>query len=588
MTYTFKLSRRIARLRAPVFALLALGACNGDDPMAPTHGTDATPQTLMPADDTPQSASAYAGGMPIGITAQPNEAFGGRFNGALRNIYPQLLNRDLSDIKARGGKTALMMAGPDFLYKDANGHFSLTKWKERIDRYDGVDFDAFIRDGTLIGHYLIDEPNDPANWNGQTISGETLDEMARYSKSKWPNLPTIVRTYPDYLEKWAPYRYVDAAWAQYVERKGDVDDFIAANVASAKRQGLALVIGLNLLKGGANKSEMTPSQVKAWGSALLTSSYPCAFISWKYDDGYLSSSAMKDAMDYLRKQAESHPFKSCAASAAGSTPAPPPPPPPPPPSDPSPAPSPSVDHPLPFGMFQAPMDEYGTGWTGALYRADPTRIVRQLDRAAQAKMRIIVSLTTSAKSKNADGTFSLTKWKAQVDAYRSLGLASYVSTRTMYAHYLVDQPNCSSCWGGRAIAWSTVDEMARYSKTVWPGLATTVRAAPSVLAGASFRWNYLDAGWAQYTTRRGDARSFVTREAATAKAEGLGLIVGVNFLEAAGGSSAAMSASQIMQVGTALAKEASACALVGWKYDGRYLGQSGIRQALDSVAKVAL
>ena len=87
-----------------------------------------------------------------------------------------------------------MMAGPQWLYQDAAGHFSLTKWKARIDRYDNVNFDAYVKDGTLIGHYLIDEPNDPANWNGQTISGTTLDEMARYSKQKWPNLPTIVRT----------------------------------------------------------------------------------------------------------------------------------------------------------------------------------------------------------------------------------------------------------------------------------------------------------------------------------------------------------------------------------------------------------
>ena len=527
--------------------------------------------------DGPSFATAYAGGMPIGVTAQPNEAFGPRFNGALRNIYPQYLNRDLSDIKSRGGKVVLMMAGPDFLYKDADGHFSLTKWKARIDRYDDVNFDAYIKDGTLIGHYLIDEPNDPANWNGQPISGTTLEEMARYSKARWPGLPTIVRTYPDYLEKWAPYSYLDAAWAQYVERKGDPNVFIADNVASAKRQGLGLVIGLNLLKGGVNKSEMTASQVKSWGSAILSSSYPCAFVSWKYDGGYLSTSAMKDAMDYLRDRAESHTFKTCAASAAGSTPTTPPPPPP----------SPSVDHPLPFGMFQAPLDEYTSRWTGALYRADPSRIVAQLNRAEDAGMRIVVSLTASAGSKNADGTFSLTKWKAQVDAYRSLALASFVSNKTMYAHYLVDQPNCASCWGGRAISWETVEEMARYSKSVWPGLATTVRAAPTVLAGASFHWTYLDAGWAQYNTRRGDAKTFVANEAAAAKAEGLGLIVGANFLEAAGGGTAAMTASQIKQVGTALAKGTTVCALVGWKYDAGYLNQTGIRQALDSIARVA-
>ena len=290
--------------------IAALGACDKSDTFAPSEGTDADPQPMSPA---PAFATSYAGGIPIGITAQPNEEFGSRFNGGLRNIYPQFLNRDLGAIKDRGGKVALMMAGPDWQYKDADGHFSLTKWKQRIDRYDGVNFDAYIKDGTLIGHYLIDEPNDPANWNGRPIDGNTLDEMARYSKSKWPNLVTIVRTQPDYLERWAPYRYLDAAWAQYVERKGDVDRYLADNVNSAKRQGLGLVVGLNVLKGGVGNRRMTASQVKSWGSAMLNSTYPCAFISWKYDS-YVASSAIKDAMNSLRNKAESRAAKSCRAS----------------------------------------------------------------------------------------------------------------------------------------------------------------------------------------------------------------------------------------------------------------------------------
>jgi hypothetical protein len=77
----------------------------------------------------------------------------------------------------------------------------------------------------------------------------------------------------------------------------------------------------------------------------------------------------------------------------------------------------------------------------------------------------------------------------------------------------------------------------------------------------------------------------VSNEAAKAKLEGLGLVVGLNLLE--GASSGAMTASQIKQFGTILAQEPSACALVGWSYDAGYLGQSGIREALDSVATVA-
>ena len=594
MTYTFKLSRRIARLRAPVLAILvlalALVACS-DDTLAPAEGNDAALQPATPSGG-PVLAASFVGGIPIGTTAQPNTEFGARYNGALRNIHPQYLNRDLSDIKSRGGKVVLMMAGPQWLYQDAAGHFSLTKWKERIDRYSDVNFDAYIKDGTLIGHYLIDEPNDPANWNGQTISGETLDEMARYSKAKWPGLPTIIRAYPSYLEKWAPYRYVDAAWAQYVDRMGDPAKFIADNVASAKRQGLALVVGLNLIKGGPSKTELTAAQVKSVGAALLASSYPCAFISWQYDDRYLASGSVQDAMDYLRQQAEGHASKSCSASAASGTPEPPPPPPSnPPPSNPPPGPNPpppsSVDRPLPFGMFQAPLGEYTSRWTGALYRADPAHVLPQLAKAETAKLGIIVALTSTARSKNADGTFSLTKWKAQVDAYRGLALDRYVSSRTLYAHFLVAQPNCASCWGGRAISWETVEEMARYSKSVWPSLVTTVRAAPSALAGASFRWSSLDAGWAQYTLRRGDAKAFVAAEASAAKAEGLGLIVGVTLLQSAGESSQPMTAAQVKQVGTAIAKDASVCALVAWKYDASYVGRSDIREALDSVAAVA-
>ena len=309
--------------------MVALFGCDGSNAMTPDTNTpvagidegDATDPTSVGADDTsavelissggPSLSAAFAGGIPIGTSAQPNTMFGSVYNGALRNIHPQYLARDLSAIKSRGGKIALMMAGPDWLYKDAAGHFSLTKWKARIDRYRNTNFNAYISDGTLIGHYLVDEPNDPANWNGRPISGDVVDEMARYSKSKWPNLPTIVRTYPVYLERWGPYRYLDAAWAQYVYRKGEVNSFITSNVASAKRQGLGLVVGLNLLKGGPNRAKMTATQVKSWGAVLLNNSYPCAFISWQYNDNYLSTSSIRDAMNYLRNRAEDHATRSC-------------------------------------------------------------------------------------------------------------------------------------------------------------------------------------------------------------------------------------------------------------------------------------
>ncbi len=322
MPHGFKLPpRRLARLRTPVAALILISAtltgCDHTDSFTPDGSTP--PEAAGPASgagDPALSTVSFAGGIPIGTFAQPTTMFGDRFNGAQRNILPDSLLRELAEIKARGGKVSLMFAGKETHYKDDAGHFSLSKWKARVDRFASLDFSSYIDDGTIIGHYLIDEPNDPVNWNGQPIPGATLEEMAQYSKQLWPNLVTIVRTEPGYLGQWSiSYRYLDAAWAQYVHRKGDVNDYILRNVADAQNQGLGLVVGLNIRQGGPDLAPLTASQLEEWGSALLSSLYPCAFISWQYDSTYLSGSGIGEALDVLRSQAQNRSTKSCRNSA---------------------------------------------------------------------------------------------------------------------------------------------------------------------------------------------------------------------------------------------------------------------------------
>jgi hypothetical protein len=259
-----------------------------------------------------------------------------------------------------------------------------------------------------------------------------------------------------------------------------------------------------------------------------------------------------------------------------------------PPTEPSPTPPPpTTSGALPFGLMHTPMDEYGSRWTGALYVADPRYLAARLDRAAGVQMKLIVALASTARSKNADGTFSLAKWKQQVDQYRSKSLGGYISDKTLYVHYLIDEPACVSCWGGRAISWSTVEEMARYSKSIWPSLPTAARVAPTVLAGASFRWTYLDAGWAQYNTRKGPLRDYLIKEVAAAKQEGLGLVAGMNLLDGSGTNTAPLTASQLKEYGTILAAEPAVCGLVAWRHDAAYLTQSGVKAAFDAIGVVA-
>lgn len=301
-------------------ALLSAVACNSTDSLDPESSTLPTPldgdalddgQDLAAVDDPSLASVSFAGGIPIGLFHLPNGEYGSRYNGALRTISPYYLLRDLAAIKARGGKVVLNLSGSQKYFKDADGHFSFTKWKGRIDRYRSVNFTSYINDGTIVGHYMIDEPYDKANFAGRAVGGSTLEAMAKYSKSIWPGMATIVRAEP-YLIKWTgTYRYLDAAWAQYLYRKGNVSDYLAKNLTHAKNMGLGLVVGLNIRDGGVGNNTMTASQVQSWGSTLLGSSYVCAFLSWRYGDSYITTSSMRSAMDVLRRKAQSRSTKTC-------------------------------------------------------------------------------------------------------------------------------------------------------------------------------------------------------------------------------------------------------------------------------------
>jgi hypothetical protein len=290
-----------------VFVLI-LAACDTRDPIT-------APDVPPSPGTTPSLAIRYSGGIPFGLFVLPTAELGSDFNGTMVNARVWLRTgsvlAELAAIKARGGKVIMNLTGGRHKYLDEYGHFSLTMWKQAVDAFKMIAFTSYITDGTIIAHYLIDEPNDASNWGGVRVPPATLEEMARYSKQLWPNMATIARTESTYLAQWSgSYRYLDAAWAQYAARKGDPGDFIKRNVADAKLKGLALVTGLNILMGDF-REPMSPSLIKSAGSALLSSWYPCAFISWRYDTEYLATPGVRDALKYLRAKALQRTYKSC-------------------------------------------------------------------------------------------------------------------------------------------------------------------------------------------------------------------------------------------------------------------------------------
>jgi hypothetical protein len=380
MTHTFKLAKRTARLRAPLLVLLTLSfaACDSADRLtnntaadpsvpvaaAPSADSDTTlaladtlgatdlsdpvggmaitddeagaetdpfgeeedgSTVVVSSDDASTgtealSLSAFRGGIPFGTFHLPANRYGAPFNGTASNISAHSLVAFLQQARRAGTRVILSFSGNERYFKNANKSFSMAKWMARVARYKGLNLTPYIKDGTIIAHYLFDEPHDPANWGGRTVSRATVDAMAKYSKKLWPSLPTVVRSWPSYLRGYR-YRYLDAAWAQYSERKGPVTSFLNKNVADAKKTGLGLVVGLNLLDGGTRASRikgysrghyaMSASQIRAWGSVLLKASYACAFLSWQYDTRYMGRSDIKAALNYLSGRARSSGARSC-------------------------------------------------------------------------------------------------------------------------------------------------------------------------------------------------------------------------------------------------------------------------------------
>jgi PKD repeat protein len=321
--------RRLPRRRGfgVVAVACSLTACNSSDRL--TSVDDSPSGAGITAADPvqpPSFTSTSLSGIPFGTWGLPTLEFGDLYNGAMRNIDPGQLLKELAAIKAKGGRVILSMAGQEDTYKDSNGHFSLTLWKQRIDRFKGVNFASYLDDGTIIANYMIDEPGDTNNWNGIAVTGPQMEEMATYSKQLWPKLPTLVRQDPSYMAKWSiTYRYLDAAWSQYVERKGDPAEYIKNQVAIAQRLGLAVVSGLNIRKGAIGGRDPMPTALMlSAGTAILADDYPCAFISWDYDATLLARADVKAVMTTLSPKAKQHSSRTCMPVGHGGPPPPPP------------------------------------------------------------------------------------------------------------------------------------------------------------------------------------------------------------------------------------------------------------------------
>jgi hypothetical protein len=335
---------RRVRLRLGALALVGLAvACGGADQLSPeTDGVVTTGDSLaapvdsiaVPTDSTVITTADSTGISTLALTA-PGIVFGtfdldltllgSLHTGSLRLPTPYTLPTNLATARSKGARLVLRLSGSDSKVKNADGTFSFTKWKSMVDRFKTVNFSAYINDGTVLGHYLIDEPYRAVRWGGKTISQATVEQMAKYSKQLWPGMTTFVRAAPSWLAgSTTVYTYLDAGWAQYASYQGNVTTWITAEAAKAKLKGLGLIVGANVLNGGngssgirgttSGKYAMSASELRSYGTALLNQTLACGWFNWSYlytGSTYFARADIKSAMTDLSNKAKAHVKTSC-------------------------------------------------------------------------------------------------------------------------------------------------------------------------------------------------------------------------------------------------------------------------------------
>jgi hypothetical protein len=238
--------------------------------------------------------------------------------------------------------------------------------------------------------------------------------------------------------------------------------------------------------------------------------------------------------------------------------------------------------------------QLSTVHTGTVSGIGPTGMLSYLSAVRAKGGRVILRLHGEGMVRNADNTFNLTKWKAQVARFRNINFSSYINDGTIVAHHLVDEPHFPSRWGGKTIPQATIEAMAQYSKQLYPTLITAVGGPSTWLASAPITYRHLDAAWSTYWTNMGsDYTRWAARQVTAAKSKGLGLIAGLNVLDGGNGSSGirgtlpkkwTMSATELRSYGSAILAQSHVCAFFMWRYESTYYSRTDIKSAMSALS----
>jgi hypothetical protein len=227
---------------------------------------------------------------PVAMYRGPNSAEG--FTAGQSYADPRGLIALLARLRSNRQSAFLALTGGDHAQYITAGRFDFAKWKAGVERYTTpvlkTALQEAVTDGTVLGYVMLDEPQH-VSWGG-ALTKATVDSMAAYCRELLPSIPCGVAA----DHRWRAherYRVVDFVMAQTWMETGSATAFRDSAVAMARRDGVALVLSINLFgakpspgcEPRRNQCLMRPAEVREWGRVLVSEPYACALMMWRYD-----------------------------------------------------------------------------------------------------------------------------------------------------------------------------------------------------------------------------------------------------------------------------------------------------------------
>lgn len=205
-----------------------------------------------------------------------------------------------------------------------------------------------------------------------------------------------------------------------------------------------------------------------------------------------------------------------------------------------------------------------------------------LPMVRDAGLKVTLRMTPGHSSYSTNGNFDLALWKSYLSTWQNSGIQEFIDDGTLVGHMLLDDIDDFT---GTDPTAADLDEMARFSQEILPGLMAFVRCqATKMPVPENGQYIYVDAVVNQYKASEGPVETYVANQLSKAQSLGVDIINGMNICDGGDGSSGqqgwrsdkfAMTAEEIVNYGEVLMSVPDLKLFLMWEYDGEEVWPDG-------------